>query len=50
MDMCVFLYKGFVRGSSRSVLLAFSQSYVEHDFKKIKLKYHVFANRLIFIS
>jgi hypothetical protein len=24
---------GFARGSSRSVLLAFSQSYVEHDLK-----------------
>jgi hypothetical protein len=29
--------KGFVRDSSRSVLLAFSQSYVEHDLRKNKI-------------
>jgi hypothetical protein len=28
---------GFVKGSPRSVLLVFSQSYVKHDLKKIKL-------------
>jgi hypothetical protein len=29
--------KGFARGSPRSVLLAFSQSYVEHDLRKNKI-------------
>jgi hypothetical protein len=33
-----------------NVLLAFSQSYVEHDLRKTKIVVPFFANRLIFIS
>jgi hypothetical protein len=33
----MILIMGFVRGSPHSVLLAFSQNYVEHDLKKKKL-------------
>jgi hypothetical protein len=29
--------KGFARGSLRNVLMAFSQSYVEHDLRKNKI-------------
>jgi hypothetical protein len=29
--------KGFVKGSPRSILLAFSQSYIEHDLRKNKI-------------
>jgi hypothetical protein len=29
--------KGFARGSSHSVLLAFSHSYIEHDLRKNKI-------------
>jgi hypothetical protein len=42
--------KGFARGSSRSVLLTFSQSYVEHDLRKNKIVVPYFANQLIFMS
>jgi hypothetical protein len=31
------IIKRFVRGSPRSVLLAFSQSYVEHNLRKNKI-------------
>jgi hypothetical protein len=31
------IFLGFARGSPRSVLLAFSQSYVEHDLRKNKI-------------
>jgi hypothetical protein len=31
------ILKRFARGSPRSVLLAFSQSYVEHDLRKNKI-------------
>jgi hypothetical protein len=31
------LVKGFARGSPRSVLLAFSQSYIEHYLRKNKI-------------
>jgi hypothetical protein len=31
------LFLGFARGSPHSVLLAFSQSYVEHNLRKKKL-------------
>jgi hypothetical protein len=35
----IYIYKAkeFARGSSRNVLLAFSQSYVEHDLRKSKI-------------
>jgi hypothetical protein len=33
----VILFWGFVRGSLRSVLLAFSQPYLEHDLRKNKI-------------
>jgi hypothetical protein len=43
--------RGFARGSPRSVFLAFSQSYVEHDLRKNKnIVVPFFANRLIFMS
>jgi hypothetical protein len=41
---------GFVRGSFRSVLLAFSQSYIKHDLRKNNIVVPFFANRIIFIS
>jgi hypothetical protein len=31
------LSKGFVRDSPRNILMAFSQSYVEHDLSKNKI-------------
>jgi hypothetical protein len=37
-------------GSPCSVLLTFSQSYVEHDLRKNKIVIPFFANRLIFMS
>jgi hypothetical protein len=42
--------KGFARGSSPSILLAFSQSYVEYDLRKNKIVVHFFVNILIFMS
>jgi hypothetical protein len=32
-----YIIKGFARGSSHSVLLTFSQSYVKHNLKKKKI-------------
>jgi hypothetical protein len=43
-------FKGFARGFFHSVLLAFSQSYVEHDLRKNKIVIPFFVNRLIFMS
>jgi hypothetical protein len=39
-----YFYLGFARGSPRSVLLAFSQSYIEHDIRKNKIVIPFFAN------
>jgi hypothetical protein len=32
-----YFFSGFAKGSPHSVLLAFSQSYVEHDLRKNKI-------------
>jgi hypothetical protein len=53
---CSDFLMGFARGYPHSVLLAFSQSYIEHDLRKNKIVipffffFFFFANRLIFIS
>jgi hypothetical protein len=44
------IYMGFARSSPRSVLLSFSQSYIEHDLRKNKIVIHFFTNRLIFMN
>jgi hypothetical protein len=38
----------FVRGSSHSVLLTFSQSYVEHDLRKNKIIVLFFCSQINF--
>jgi hypothetical protein len=39
---------GFARGSPRSILLAFSQSYVEHDLRKNKIVVPFFCQTINF--
>jgi hypothetical protein len=51
-----YIYKEFAKDSFLSVLLAYSQSYVEYDLRKNKIVvlffffFFFFANRLIFIN
>jgi hypothetical protein len=40
--------KGFARGSPRSVLLAFSQSYVKYDLRKNKIVVSFFCSQINF--
>jgi hypothetical protein len=39
---------GFVRGSHRSVLMAFSQTYVKHDLRKNKIIISFFCQQINF--
>jgi hypothetical protein len=42
------IFMGFVRGSPRNVLIAFSQSYVEHDLIKNKIVVPFFCLQINF--
>jgi hypothetical protein len=42
--------KGFAKGSPHSILLAFSQSYLEHDLRKNKIVVSFFYQYINFMS
>jgi hypothetical protein len=45
---CDYILMGFVKGSSYSVLLAFFQSYIEHNLKKNKIVVPFFCQPINF--
>jgi hypothetical protein len=47
-NIYIYIYIRFAWGSSHSILLAFSQSYVEHDLRKNKIVVPFFGQLINF--